>query len=361
MTIKEALFWAEKKLREKNISSAVLDAEVLLLRALSLSGSRHKMGRQSNLAKTKNCRSGSKIIDTSHSKLDKAWLLANQDGQLLAKEKESFKSLIKRRQKGEPLAYLTEKKEFFGLEFYVDKSVFIPRPETELLVEQAIKILKTKSRLKTILDLGTGSGCIIISLANYIYCPKETLHSLGRSENLKSLFSQNPPTLPTLVRVGQRIKLFASDISSQALKVARRNAKKHKTLSRIDFRKGDLFKPWHSSRKKLFSDVRTNISRASGPMKFDLIIANLPYLKKSELLPYEPEKALWGGKKGVEIYKRFLKETAKHLNKKGVILMEISPEQKKILSKEIKKYFFSGEIQIIKDLAGKNRVLKISL
>ena len=188
-------------------------------------------------------------------KKDKSWLYSHQFNILSSDRTRRYQKLIVRRKEGVPTAYLTHSKEFFGLNFYVSESVLIPRPETELLVEGALKFRKRRPK---ILDVGTGSGNIIISIA----------------KNRKGDF-------------------YASDIAAESLKIARKNAAKHKV--KIKFYKSDLFK---------------NLPQ----IKFDLIIANLPYLWNN-YPKFEPRTALDGGKNGLKIIENFFKQTNYYLPK----------------------------------------------
>lgn len=233
----------------------------------------------------------------------------------------NINKLIARRSKNEPLAYLTGHKEFFGLDFYVNQNVLIPRPESEWLVENSIKYLEDRIRhtqIQTtkyqILDVGTGSGCLIISIAKQF--------------NNKTI---------------DQCKYYASDISDKALNVALKNAKNHQTD--INFIQSDLFK---------------NIERE---LKFDLIIANLPYVPfESKLntdyrLPtsYEPQNAIFARDNGTEIIKRFLLEVKDRLNNGGTILIELDPRNASEIKKFAKNIFNNTELE--KDLAGFNRYL----
>jgi release factor glutamine methyltransferase len=274
MKIRQALIWGVKNLN--NSKSSALDAEVLLVFVL---------------------------------KKEKTWLFSHLDDDLSSKLINKYKKLILRRKKGEPIAYITHYKEFFGLDFYVDKNVLIPRPETELLVEETLKYAKKK---KKILDIGTGSGCIIIAMA----------------VNSKPLIDN---------------KYYATDISQKALEIARKNAKKHKV--KIHFIKSNLFK-----------NIPKNI-------KFDIIIANLPYLDPrwidAELLN-EPQASLNGGKNGLAIINNFLSQTKNYLKKNGRIILEIDPRQKESSQKSAKDYFPSKNVTLKKDLSGLPRAIIIS-
>jgi len=227
-------------------------------------------------------------------KKDRVFLFTYPEKKLNTRQWRQYKKLISRRKKHEPIAYITHHKEFYGLDFYVDCRVLIPRPETEKLVEKIINFLKDKkyyhslaSRFSNLLqndlvicDIGTGSGCIAVSLAK---------------------------NLP-------KAKIYAIDASKKALAVAKINAKKHKVFKQIKFVYSDLF------------------SKIPPKIKFDIIVANLPYLSKKEwqkttldIRKYEPKFALIGGKKGKEIYKKLLKQAKKYLKENGKIFLENYP------------------------------------
>ncbi|MCX6811718.1 MAG: peptide chain release factor N(5)-glutamine methyltransferase [Candidatus Berkelbacteria bacterium] len=280
MKIRQALIWGAKEL--KKFESSALDAEVLLVFCM---------------------------------KKDKAWLFSHLDVDLSAKLIKKYKKLISRRKKEEPIAHITHHKEFFGLDFYVDKNVLIPRPATEILVENGLKFLESriKNQELRILDLGTGAGAIAISIAKNI-----------------QIASYKLP-----------VSIYATDISQQALKIAKKNAKKHRVSSKIKFIHSDLFDNLHE-------------------IKFDLIIANLPYLDSRWIfkeLRFEPQKALYGGKNGLEIIEKFLREANYHLSQKGIILIEFDPRQKNEIKKLAKKYLPSKKISLIKDLTKFDRVM----
>ncbi|MCD6194821.1 peptide chain release factor N(5)-glutamine methyltransferase [bacterium] len=203
-------------------------------------------------------------------KKPKEFILAHSDLSLKPHFEIKFKNLIRKRQKHIPLAYLIKRKEFFGYSFYVDKKVLIPRPETEKIVEKTLNFIIQRSRKQwKILDLGTGSGCIAIALA------KE------------------------LEKRRIKFQIIASDISTKAIKVAKINAQKNQT--EIRFIKSNLFEAIND--------------------KFDLILANLPYLKKVEIkneLKFEPKLALQD-KGQIE---KLLKDAKKYLNPKGAVFYE---------------------------------------
>ena len=219
-----------------------------------------------------------------------------------------FKELIRRRKHGEPIAYILKKKEFWKYNFYVDCNVLIPRPDTEIIVEETLKILNNNKK-NFVLDVGTGSGCIIISLAND--CP-----------NLMGT---------------------AIDISKKALKVAKINAKMHQLLNRIKF--------YNSSVDNFFKG------------KYDLIVSNPPYINNLELkyldkdiISYEPLVSLNGGLDGSFVLNKVIKKSSSLLKIGGKLVLEIGFDQKyKVMSLLKKKRFFINKV--VKDYANKDRCI----
>ncbi|MBW1613758.1 MAG: peptide chain release factor N(5)-glutamine methyltransferase [Deltaproteobacteria bacterium] len=201
-----------------------------------------------------------------------------------------YRSLIRRRLKREPLQYIIGHQEFWSLDFLVSPGVLIPRPETELLVEEALKLWKrnlfSDSRHPKILDLGTGSGVIAISLAKEI----------------------------------QNATLWASDISFKALALAKDNAYHHNLNRRITFRQGDLWQPFSNS-----------------SVSFDLILSNPPYIPSEafkalppEVRCYEPQIALDGHENGMYFIKKIIEESEMYLKPGGWLLIEMDPNQTEI-------------------------------
>jgi release factor glutamine methyltransferase len=282
MTIKEALKLGNKKLGKQN-----KDAEILL-----------------SLVLRKN----------------KEFLFTYPERNLTKNQIERYRNFIIRRYKGEPVAYLTGHKEFFGLDFIVNKKVLIPRPETELIVEEALKLTKNKKQPIIIIDVGTGSGCIIISLA-------------------KKLISG--------------VLFFGADISKEALSIAKKNAKFNKVDKKIKFICSDLLKSSTSNSWDCNSRV--------------IITANLPYLtpaqiKSSPSIKYEPRLALAAGYDGLKYYKELFGEIKnKFFLDSGslTLLCEIDPGQTEKI-KKLANEFFGGKIKIIKDLSKKDRICLIS-
>lgn len=242
-------------------------------------------------------------------KRPKSWLLAHGEEKIPQGKISILNGMVSRLIAGEPLAYLIGYWSFFGLDFLVDKTVLIPRPETELLVEKAIIWLRMNPNARAIMDFGTGSGCIAISLA--------------------TIFPDRD--------------FFASDISFSSLEVASKNSMQHSTKN-IHLVSCDLMECLNK--------------------KFNLICSNPPYiptkiLKSLRVSQYEPWLALNGGENGMNIVSRFLEESTHHLEKKGALLMEIESSNKKQVLNIARNYFPTAEIHIQEDLAGNARLLMI--
>ncbi len=258
-------------LREAGIDSPALDAEVIAAHFLDMD--RHQLVTWSDRV----------LSDSEKSAIDKA---------------------IKRRLKFEPVAYITGMKEFYSLEFTVNKDVLIPRPETELLVDMAIYWAGLNS---SVLDLCTGSGAIAVALK----------HSRGD------------------------LDVCASDISAKALKVAEKNAEKILGKRRISFFEGDLFTP--------FKDE-----------KFDLIVSNPPYVSgvlKGGLqreLDFEPHDALYADDDGRAVIRKIIDEAPLYLDEKGVLLLEIGSNHRDFIEDAGRKRGFT--VSVLNDYAGLPRV-----
>lgn len=242
----------------------------------------------------------------------KSWLISHSDYALSPDLIIKLEKAIKRRSKNEPLDYILGKTNFCGRDFVVNKDVLIPRPETEYLIEIILKEIATNKNIKDlkIIDVGTGSGAIAISLASELHDKK-----------------LNP-------------RIFASEISPKALAIAQRNAKIHNV--KIKFIETSLL-------SKIVE-------------KFDIIVANLPYipsyyLEKLDLdiVDYEPNIALDGGPDGTDLIKQLLLQAKNKLSKEGLIFLEIWHDQGEILQNYASKIFPSSQIEIKKDLAGHNR------
>ena len=283
-TIKNLLKVTTGYLQEKQIENPRMTAEVLLAHQLNI---------------------------------DRVTLYINFDQPLNESEISGYRSLIKRRIQREPLQYITGVQEFWSLDFIVNPQVLIPRPESELLVELAINQLKPPNAFENhppkILDLGTGCGALAISLAKEV----------------------------------QEAKIWATDISSGALKLANLNAKKHGVADRIKFKHGDLWNPL----------INQDIT-------FDIIISNPPYIACEEYndLPpevrdYEPRSALDGKEGGMYYIEKILKGGLHFLNTGGLILLEMAPDQTNEALSLIGQINGYGESSRIKDYSHRYRVV----
>ncbi|NUM25219.1 MAG: peptide chain release factor N(5)-glutamine methyltransferase [Candidatus Buchananbacteria bacterium] len=234
---------------------------------------------------------------------------------LLTKAQEKkFDQLIKRRIKHEPIAYITGEKEWFGLDFFVNRDVLIPRPETELLAEEAINLVKKRS--VTIADIGTGSGCISIVLAKQL----------------------------------PNAKIYATDISAKALTIAKKNNRRHQTD--IKFFKGNLLLPLKNK-------------------KIDIIVSNLPYgstkiwknlsVQQQKGLSYEPKIALYTTNSGLTKYEELFKQVKKYHVKPKTIIIEIDPTQSRLITQIIRRQFPKAKIDIKKDLAKLDRIVIVTI
>jgi release factor glutamine methyltransferase len=289
------LGWARRVLRCVGSDTPELDAEVLL---------GHCLGQQ------------------------RAWLLAHPEQALDPATADAYATLVQRRAAGEPVAYLVGRKEFFGLDFDVTLAVLVPRPETELLVEVCLSRLSDRAADRTIVDLGTGSGILAVTLA--VHLP--------------------------------RARLVATDLSPHALRLARQNAARHNVVDRVAFVQADLLGPF-------------------GPA-FDVIVSNPPYLRSDEIprhaptpahdtasyradtrsadpLAWEPHKALDGGWDGLQVARRLLHTAPQRLRSGGVLLIEIGAGQGASVMALAHKCFPRADIALHRDYAGLDRVLVV--
>ena len=238
----------------------------------------------------------------------------------LDKAKSSLVSgVLKRRIQGEPIQYILGKTEFMGLEFKVTPHVFIPRPETEILVETVLEIASSfklhASRLN-ILDIGTGSGNISISLAKLL----------------------------------KDCRIIAVDISKQAIVVAKNNAILNDVETKISFIKQDFF----------------DLQRAAcslQPKSFDFVVSNPPYISTAEIealqpeVKYEPHMALDGGKDGLDFYRRIINKVPRYLRKDGFLIMEMGFNQKDAIKNIFQKTGYFETIELIKDYNNIDRII----
>lgn len=247
-------------------------------------------------------------------------LVSHPERELASQEEQLYNQYISERALGKPVSYITGVKEFMGLEFAVNEAVLIPRPETELLVEEAVKELEAISReaeaVPRVLDLCTGSGAIAVSIRHFV----------------------------------PQAKVTATDLSEEALKVARENAERL-TAGGIRFLQGDLF--------EAFSNLQV-----PGSELFNLIVSNPPYIPAKVidgLMPdvkdFEPRLALDGGTDGLDIYRRLIPQAAEHLAPGGVLLLEIGFDQGETVP-DLCRQAGLGNVTVLKDLAGLDRVVR---
>ena len=300
-TIRDILNWAAEYLKSRNIPSDRLDSEVLLSFIL---------------------------------KKDRTYLYTNSEKPILPEEHKKFKELIERRGRREPLSYITGEKEFWSLKFKVSRDTLIPRPETEILVQAVLDIIKYPSppplpigeRIKVrgikILDIGTGSGNVAVSIA------KESPES----------------------------HVFTVDKSDSALSVAKENAIIHNVAGRITFLKGDLCIPFNPPSPPFVKGGKEGL--------FDIIVSNPPYIPTGdieglmpEVMDWEPRWALDGGKDGLEIVRKIIKDAPLFLKSKGFLAMEIGFGQSEEVSRIISDTDKFHNIKMIKDLSGIERVV----
>lgn len=279
MTIRDLLFWATKKLDAAGIPSARLDAEVLLAFGL-----------------------GCERLD----------FIKNDEKIVPFEQEAAFFRMVDRRLNFEPVAYITGRKAFWSFTLDVNKDVLIPRPDTEILVEEALEILKCWNlENPRIADVGTGSGAIALALATEI--------------------------------PGARV--LATDISPSALSVAKRNAQVLALDSSIDFLPGDLLEP------------------VEGPL--DMIVSNPPYIGATEydgldvgVRDFEPRLALWAGKTGMEFYEKLIYQAQSYLHSGGWLLLEIGARQRERVVAILEESGCYDGVAVRADYAGFPRVIK---
>jgi len=239
--------------------------------------------------------------------INRTQLYIDLESELSPQDEKAFEELVERRLNGEPTAYITGHREFYGREFQVNQNTLIPRPESELLVETALDLTQDR-QLHTIADIGTGCGAIAVSLA--------------------------------LELPGTRI--YAIDISAPALAVASINCQRYSVANIVRLLQGDMLEPL--------------------PEPVDLIIANLPYVRDWELTPtFEPTIALDGGAEGTEKIVKLCRQAKDKLAEGGSILLEIGQGQSRKIIGLLHQLFPSGAIEVAKDLSGVERVVRLSL
>ena len=273
--LQQVLNKASGKLKIKNIKSFRLDSELLLAKTLGIS---------------------------------REEVLLNLDKKINQSDIKKYDFYVNLRNQYKPISQIINYKFFWKYKFFVNKDVLIPRPETELIIEKILKILPKKSE-KNILEIGTGSGCIAISL----------------------------------IKERPNCRIVAIDKSLKAIKVARKNAEIHQVGKKVNF-------------------LNIDIDKYLGN-KYDLIVSNPPYIKNSELLSldrdvrlYEPKIALSGGFSGLETFFKIINKCKKLLKKNGTLVLEIGERQGIELKKNLESNEFN-QIKIYKDLSGKDRCL----
>jgi release factor glutamine methyltransferase len=282
--LREALQSTTQTLRRAGIADASVEAELLLGHVLGMS---------------------------------KTQLYTEPERSLTSVEAEHLCHLVRRRLDHEPAAYILGHCEFYGIDFYIDYHTFIPRPETELLVEKAVELAQRISHGEeqiTVADIGTGCGAIAISLAL---------------------------ALP-------QAKIYATDISASALQVAEINCRRHGVNGRAQLLQGNLLEPL--------------------PQPVDMIVANLPYIKgcefgdlSPEIRDYEPIMALASGKDGLDKIQQMLEWMPGKLSHGACFLLEIGQGQGEMVTSLIKSYFPQASIELISDLGGIERVVEVGL
>lgn len=242
----------------------------------------------------------------------RAWILAHPQEELAGAQEQALQQSLARLEAGEPLPYVLGHWEFYGLDFLLTPQVLIPRPETELLVEQALDWLGAHPGRRHAADVGTGSGCIGVSLA--VGCPD--------------------------------LQVVACDLALPALHVARANASRHAVSRRMAFFQADLL--------------------PAGPGSFDLICANLPYipthtLQNLKVAQAEPRLALHGGAGGLDQINRLLGDLARLLRPGGLALLEIEASQGPEATALAQSHLPEAMVRILQDLAGHDRLLVVAL
>ncbi len=265
---------------------------------------------------------------------ERTWLYTHPEALLEPAAAEKYLALVARRMAGEPTQYLTGKQEFWGLEFEVNPSVLIPRPETEHVVEVALeRIAQMKPRGSIrIADACTGSGCLAVALA----------HELPEAE------------------------MWATDISPHALEVARRNATRHSADSRIRFIECNLLDGvlCDSPPSPVGASDQINAITRRESRQFDLVVSNPPYVGRSEVaqLPreireHEPAQALFGGESGIEIYAPLIQQAGRLLRAGGIVVLELGYDSLEYVGNLLDPARDWIRVSVTPDLAGIPRVI----
>lgn len=281
-TVSEALLWGHSTLAAAHIPSPRLDAEVLLAHVLGW---------------------------------NRARLFARPEHRLTQAQQDAFSSTIQRRTRHEPVPYIVGHREFYGLDFEVDRRVLIPRPETELLVEQALQVAVRQEMGKgrpLLADVGTGSGIVAVALA--VHLPQATV--------------------------------YATDTCAEALAVAAANVARHGLANRVHLLQGDLLQPV--------------------PARVHMVVANLPYVPTAHLLSlapdvveYEPLSALDGGPDGLQVIRGLLAQAGDWLLPSGAILLEIGADQGAAAVALARQHWPQARVELLRDYAGLDRVVCI--
>jgi release factor glutamine methyltransferase len=249
----------------------------------------------------------------------KAWVLAHPEQQLSEIQEDQLQKALARLENGEPLPYVLGRWEFYTLNFKVSAPVLIPRPETELLVDYALEWLQARPECRRVIDVGTGSGCIAITLA---------------------------------VKIPD-VHVLATDASAAALVVARENSRLHHVDQCITFTHADLL-------------PGTEHSSAHRSGRVDVLCANLPYIPSHELqsLPvsrWEPHAALDGGVDGLQVIHRLLQLAPDWMAQNGLVLLEIGADQGAKVRGMAQVAFPAARIELLADLTGRDRLIAIHL
>ena len=281
MNLRELWVDTKKELDSSNISDSDIESEVIIRKVLGL---------------------------------DRNNFFATLDNPISMRKTSQIKKNLQQRISGIPLSYITKNREFFGIDFFVNENVLIPRQESELLVEKVISFCKKQKKTKfTIADIGTGSGALAISIA----------------KNLSN------------------VNLIAIDISDKALQIAKKNAKNINVSTKISF-----------LRSNLLENLKTPVN---------VIVANLPYISTGEMhtlsleVKKEPTIALLGGEDGTDLIAKLIRQSPQYLKKNGKLILEISPSQKNIVFSLIKENFPKSNPKVHEDYAKIERAISIEI